>query len=148
MTPRTSPTWGTSRRSTSPTSGGSERHRTRGTRRRCWKRCPIWRHRPPLRVLLALGGDQPMPRSAGAAMLRARLRISGWGTSLQMRKEAVPFLESLGIPKPRSKAEWSYIFKEMGTFLAAKNFIVNCPLPVMELPVARQQGGPAFQGGL
>ena len=53
-----------------------------------------------------------------------------------MRKEAVPFLESLGIPKPRSKAEWSYIFKEMGTFLAAKNFIVNCPLPVMELPVA------------
>ena len=58
------------------------------------------------------------------------------GNILQMRKEAVPFLESLGIPKPRSKAEWSYIFKEMGTFLAAKNFIVNCPLPVMELPVA------------
>ena len=24
----------------------------------------------------------------------------------------------------------------MGTFLAAKNFIVNCPLPVMEIPVA------------
>ena len=48
----------------------------------------------------------------------------------------MPFLESLGIPKPRSKAEWSYIFKEMGTFLAAKNFIVNCPLPVMEIPVA------------
>ena len=58
------------------------------------------------------------------------------GNILQMRKEAVPFLESLGIPKPRSKAEWSYIFKEMGTFLAAKNFIVNCPLPVMEIPVA------------
>ena len=33
MTPRTSPTWGTSRRSTSPTSGGSERRRTRGTER-------------------------------------------------------------------------------------------------------------------
>ena len=58
------------------------------------------------------------------------------GNILQMRKEAVPFLESLGIPKPRSKAEWSYIFKEMGTFLAANNFIVNCPLPVMEIPVA------------
>ena len=58
------------------------------------------------------------------------------GNILQMRKEAVPFLESLGIPKPRSKAEWSYIFKEMGTFLAAKNFIVNCPLPVMEIAVA------------
>ena len=58
------------------------------------------------------------------------------GNILQMRKEAAPFLDSLGIPKPRSKAEWSYIFKEMGTFLAAKNFIVNCPLPVMELPVA------------
>ena len=28
------------------------------------------------------------------------------GNILQMRKEAVPFLESLGIPKPRSKAEW------------------------------------------
>ena len=41
-----------------------------------------------------------------------------------------------GVPKPRSKEEWSYIFKEMGTFLAAKNFIVNCPLPVMEIPVA------------
>ena len=48
----------------------------------------------------------------------------------------MPFLESLGIPKPHSKEEWSYIFKEMGTFLAAKNFIVNCPLPVMEMPVA------------
>ena len=58
------------------------------------------------------------------------------GNIIQMRKEAVPFLESLGIPKPRSKEEWSYIFKEMGTFLAAKNFIVNCPLPVMEMPVA------------
>ena len=58
------------------------------------------------------------------------------GNILQMRKEAVPFLESLEIPKPRSKAEWSYIFKEMGTFLAAKNLIVNCPLPVTELPVA------------
>ena len=58
------------------------------------------------------------------------------GNILQMRKEAVPFLESLGIPKPRSKEEWSYIFKEMRTFLAAKNFIVNCPLPVMEIPVA------------
>ena len=71
------------------------------------------------------------------------------GNILQMRKEAVPFLESLGIPKPRSKAEWSYIFnknKEMGTFLAAKNFIVNCPLPVMEPsgPRPRQQGGVAF----
>ncbi|CAJ1366158.1 unnamed protein product, partial [Effrenium voratum] len=51
-------------------------------------------------------------------------------------QEAAPFLESLGIPKPRSKGEWSYIFKEMGAFLAAKNFIVNCPLPVMEIPVA------------
>ena len=61
---------------------------------------------------------------------------SDMGNILQMRKEAVPFLESLGIPKPRSKEEWSYIFKEMGTFLAAKNFIVNCPLPVMEIPVA------------
>ena len=58
------------------------------------------------------------------------------GNIIQMRKEAMPFLESLGIPKPRSKEEWSYIFKEMGTFLAAKNFIVNCPLPVMEMPVA------------
>ena len=58
------------------------------------------------------------------------------GNIIQMRKEAVPFLESLGIPKPHSKEEWSYIFKEMGTFLAAKNFIVNCPLPVMEMPVA------------
>ena len=57
------------------------------------------------------------------------------GNILQMRKEAVPFLESLGIPKPRSKEEWSYFLKEMGTFLAAKNFIVNCPLPVMEIPV-------------
>ena len=62
---------------------------------------------------------------------------AGWGKPgcRWPRKEAVPFLESLGIPKPRSKAEWSCIFKEMGTFLAAKNFIVNCPLPVMELPV-------------
>ena len=58
------------------------------------------------------------------------------GNIIQMRKEAVPFLESLGIPKPHSKEEWSYIFKEMGTFLAAKNFTVNCPLPVMEMPVA------------
>ncbi|CAJ1349539.1 unnamed protein product [Effrenium voratum] len=47
--------------------------------------------------------------------------------TLAGEKEAVPFLESLGIPKPHSKEEWSYIFKEMGTFLAAKNFIVNCP---------------------
>ena len=67
----------------------------------------------------------------------ARSASDKWmGNILQMRKEAVPFLESLGIPKPRSKEEWSYIFKEMGTFLAAKNFIVNCPLPVMEIPVA------------
>ena len=34
-----------------------------------------------------------------------------------------------------------YIFKEMGTFLAAKNFIVNCPLPVMEIPVAPVHDG-------
>ena len=58
------------------------------------------------------------------------------GNIIRMRKEAVPFLESPGIPKPQRKEEWSYIFKEMGTFLAAKNFIVNCPLPVMEMPVA------------
>ena len=71
------------------------------------------------------------------------------GNILQMRKEAVPFLESLGIPKPRSKAEWSYIFKKNGAFLAAKNFIVNCPLPVMEIPVAPVMApGDAFQGGL
>ena len=66
------------------------------------------------------------------------------GNILQMRKEAVPFLESLGIPKPRSKAEWSYIFKEMGTFLAAKNFIVNCPLAGAlydRLPWPRGRGG-------
>ena len=55
------------------------------------------------------------------------------GSIIQMRKEAVPFLESLGIPKPRSKEEWSYIFSEVGTFLAAKNFIVNCPLLVASL---------------
>ena len=48
--------WGTSRRSTSPTSRGSERHRTRGTRRRCWKRCPIWRHRPLQRCHWPRGG--------------------------------------------------------------------------------------------
>ena len=68
------------------------------------------------------------------------------GNILQMRKEAVPFLESLGIPKPRSKAEWSYILKEIGTFLAAKNFIVNCPLPVMELPVATTARRPCVSG--
>ena len=62
MTPRTSPTWGTSRRSTSPTSGGSETHRTRGTRRRCWKRCPIWRHRPPPKLPLVLGGTSQCHR--------------------------------------------------------------------------------------
>ena len=59
----------TSRRSTSPTSGGSERHRTRGTRMRCWKRCPIWRHRPPPRTgtsqcVLAPLGDEEAPRGA------------------------------------------------------------------------------------
>ena len=72
------------------------------------------------------------------------------GNIIQMRKEAVPFLESLGIPKPHSKEEWSYIFKEMGTFLAAKNFIVNCPLPVMEMPVApvHDSKGAAVQGNL
>ena len=34
----------------SPTSGCSERRRTRGTRRHCWRRCPIWWHRPPPRI--------------------------------------------------------------------------------------------------
>ena len=41
-----------SRRSMSPTSGDSASRRTHGTRRRCWRRCPIWRHRPPPKVPL------------------------------------------------------------------------------------------------
>ena len=87
--------------------------------------------RPPIHLQVHLLGLDHIP--AG----REDAASDKWmGNILQMRKEAVPFLESLGIPKPRSKAEWSYIFKEMGTFLAAKNFIGNCPLPVMELPVA------------
>ena len=249
----------------SRTSGGSESRRTHGSRRRCWRRCPIWRHRPPHwpregpangTARPGLGGGQAVPAPLGdeeaprgatdvwgdleeafkrgdpqgrrpaiqalerrthpltceqdhidpviytGLEIRAQVNrgerpapeqvvgifwakgdgvfwtrqtrtwdlpsltgvnahrftfkyiYSAWttfplivktqrrgckvdgGNILQMRKEAVPFLESLGIPKPRSIAEWSYIFKEMGTFLAAKKFIVNCPLPVMEIPVA------------
>ena len=63
-----------------------------------------------------------------------------------MRKEAVPFVESLGIPKPRKKAEWTYVLKEMGTFLAAKNFIAHPGYGVASGAHPRQQGGAAFPG--
>ena len=66
MTPRTSPMWETARRSRSPTSGGSESRRTHGTRRRCWRRYPTWRHRPPK---IATGpGNQPMSQQGGQAV--------------------------------------------------------------------------------
>ena len=79
--------------------------------------------RPQVHLQVHLLGLDHLPAGRGNAEGSASDK---WmGNILQMRKEAVPFLESLGIPKPRSKAEWSYIFKEMGTFLAAKNFIVN-----------------------
>ena len=71
------------------------------------------------------------------------------GNILQMRKEAVPFLESLGIPKPRSKAEWSYI----GDGDVSGSQELHRQLPIAgdgapSGPRPRQQGGPAFQGGL
>ncbi|CAJ1369354.1 unnamed protein product, partial [Effrenium voratum] len=44
------------------------------------------------------------------------------GDLIQMKKEAVPFLESLGIPSPAISRSGPTSW----TFLAAKNFIANC----------------------
>ena len=54
----------------SPTSGGSESRRTHG----CWRRCPIWRHRPRywswggaanVTAGPGLGGGQAVPAPLG-----------------------------------------------------------------------------------
>ena len=43
---------------------------------------------------------------------------------------------ALGLDKPTDKEEWRRVLREMGTFLATKTFLTNCPAPVMEMPVA------------
>ena len=96
--PEDIPMWGTSRRSTSPTSGGSERHRTRGTRRR---RCPIWQHRPPPRVPLARGG--PANATAGPEPPRDKRLVLGDASTPRMR-----FSSSNGLGDV-STALWSVI---------------------------------------
>ena len=63
----------------------------------------------------------------------ARQRCSG---IRQARKEASSFLAALGLDKPAEKDEWRTVLREMGTFLATKVFLTNCPAPVMEMPVA------------
>ena len=54
----------------------------------------------------------------------------------EARKEASSFLTALGLDKPTDKDEWRRVLREMGSFLATKTFLTNCPAPVMEMPVA------------
>ena len=54
----------------------------------------------------------------------------------EARKEASSYLAALGLDKPADKDEWRTVLREMGSFLATKVFLTNCPAPVMEMPVA------------
>ena len=86
---------------------------------------PIWCSLP-----LAIEAKQRGKDAPGSATKTRNLRRS------EARKEASSFLAALGLDKPADKDEWRTVLREMGSFLATKVFLTNCPAPVMEMPVA------------
>ena len=66
MTLRTSPTWGRIKEKYVPYIWRLREAQNPWNRRRCWKRCPIWRHRPPQDCHWPRGG--PANATAGPGL--------------------------------------------------------------------------------
>ena len=79
---------------------------------------------------LAIEAKQRGKDAPGSATKTRNLRRT------EAHKEASSFLAALGLDKPTDKEEWRTVLREMGSFLATKVFLTNCPAPVMEMPVA------------